>query len=221
LFASLLIPISIAKDPTLILPDKPYGPTMGVVGEDYIFCFDLPNDAECEPYFVLWDWGDGTFTDWLGPYSAGETVCASHVWTEPGTYEIRVKIKDFCGNQYWSDPWVINIVPMTELDIKIVGGGLLKICAVIRNIGEHDAYNISWNINISGGFIIIGRETSGSFSEPLSPGEGITICSSLFFGFGLLTITAKARALNAEEVSDTLGGFLFLFYFIPLIPYLK
>lgn len=104
---------------------------------------------------------------------------------------------------------------MTKLDIKIIGVGLLKIKVVIKNIGEEDAYNISWNINITGN-IFLGKETSGSFSEPLHPGEEQTLRSSLFIGLGLIRITASARALNAEEVTATLDGFIFLFLFIPL-----
>lgn len=207
-----------AADQTLLdPPGPPYGPSMGVVGEEYIICFDLPDDPECEPYFIYWDFGDGTYSDWMGPYSAGETVCVSHTWSEPGTYEIRVKVRDSCGNEYWSDPWIIQIVSMTELDIKIIGMGFLKINVVIRNIGEEDAYNISWNINITGN-ILIGRETSGSFSEPLPPGEERIVCSSLFLGFGLIKIIASARALNAEEVTDELGGRVFFIFFIPRIP---
>lgn len=220
LFSSLSTSLVIADDPSSIKVNQPSGPTIGVVGVEFIICYTLPNETECEPYYIYWDFGDGTYSEWMGPYPAGETVCVSHDWSEPGIYEIRVKIRDNCGNEYWTEPWVIIIPPMTELDIKIMSVGLLKINVVINNIGEVDAYNISWNINITGN-IFIGKETAGSFSKPLPPGEQQTVCSSLFLGFGLIKITASARALNAEEVTDELGGFVFLFFFIPRIHYLK
>jgi hypothetical protein len=90
-------------------PGPPQGPTEGIVGEEYTFCIDMPDEVPCEPYYAMWDWGDGTMSEWLGPFSAGETVCANHSWGEPGSYEIRVGIKDGCGREYWSDPLTINI----------------------------------------------------------------------------------------------------------------
>ncbi len=88
---------------------SPYGPTEGIVDIKYTFCIDLPDNVECEPYYVLWDWGDGTASDWRGPYSAGETSCKDHSWSSPGTYEIKVLIRDGCQNEYWSDPLIIYI----------------------------------------------------------------------------------------------------------------
>lgn len=38
---------------------SPYGPTEGIVDIKYTFCIDLPDNVECEPYYVLWDFGDG------------------------------------------------------------------------------------------------------------------------------------------------------------------
>lgn len=128
--------------------DPPYGPTKGLVGVDYTFCFDLPDDPECEPYLVMWDWGDGYYSDWLGPYGSGETSCANHMWTEPGDYDIRVKIRDDCGNEYWSDPLTIAIVNVTELEIGIRVEFPGKMSAVIKNIGNETAYDVNYSISI-------------------------------------------------------------------------
>ncbi|MCD6108537.1 MAG: hypothetical protein J7J89_03585, partial [Thermoplasmata archaeon] len=62
------------------------------------------------------DWGDGTNSGWLGPYNSGETVEASHSWSEKGEYSIKVKAKDINGlESEWSDPLVISM----PLSIKI------------------------------------------------------------------------------------------------------
>ena len=90
-------------------PGPPTGPTEGGVNIPYTFCIDLPNDIECEPYFVIWDFGDGNTSEWSGPYIAGETICEMHSWSEPGYYEISVGIKDGCLNEYWTDPLIIHI----------------------------------------------------------------------------------------------------------------
>lgn len=90
-------------------PGPPYGPTEGKVNEPYIYCIDLPDEVPCEPYYVIWDWGDGIMSEWSGPYPAGETVCADHSWSEPGSYEVRAGIKDGCGREYWTDSLIVNI----------------------------------------------------------------------------------------------------------------
>ena len=46
---------------------------------------------------------DGNFSGWLGPYNSGATCIASHIWTNPNTYQIKVKAKDTYGNESsWS-----------------------------------------------------------------------------------------------------------------------
>ncbi|RLF38618.1 MAG: hypothetical protein DRN12_08165, partial [Thermoplasmata archaeon] len=44
-------------------------------------------------YYYI-DWGDGTDTPWIGPYSSGIEVTVSHVWEKRGDYTIKVKAKD-------------------------------------------------------------------------------------------------------------------------------
>jgi len=50
------------------------------------------------------DWGNGTVTDWLGPYYSGQTFQKLPVWKEKGTYIIRVKARDEQGlESEWSE----------------------------------------------------------------------------------------------------------------------
>jgi hypothetical protein len=61
-------------------------------------------DPESEDIFYLFDWGDGTDSDWLGPHNSGETCIASHSWADAGTYEVKVKAKDVLDNESgWSE----------------------------------------------------------------------------------------------------------------------
>lgn len=90
-------------------PDKPDGITSGKRGIEYSFTTSA-TDPEGDNIYYLFDWGDGTTTDWLGPYKSGEKVNASHSWERRGSYEIRVKAKDEYGGQSeWSDPLEIKI----------------------------------------------------------------------------------------------------------------
>jgi hypothetical protein len=103
-------------------PSPPYGPTEGEVYIPYTFCIDLPNDVECEPYFVIWDFGDDYITEWSGPYIAGETVCEMHSWSNPGDYEIKVGIQDGCQNEYWTDPLIIHITENKTPSKPLISG---------------------------------------------------------------------------------------------------
>lgn len=41
----------------------------------------------------MWDWGDGTHSDWLGPYNSGDMASGNHSWGAMGAYQIKVKAK--------------------------------------------------------------------------------------------------------------------------------
>jgi outer membrane protein assembly factor BamB/uncharacterized protein YceK len=94
-------------------PEAPIinGPTNGTVNVEYTFSIGPITDPEGDSIYCKWDWGDGNITDWLGPYASGQIICASHMWTQPGVYEIRAKLKDTYGAESnWSEPHTITIV---------------------------------------------------------------------------------------------------------------
>lgn len=86
------------------------GPSRGKIGEEYEYAFaTMDPDGDDDVYYYI-DWGDGTQSDWLGPYESGEEVTASHTWTSRGSYEIKVKAKDVNGAESeWSDPLPISM----------------------------------------------------------------------------------------------------------------
>ena len=79
-------------------PDKPTidGPNTGIPGTEYEFCI-IASDPDDDNLFVKWDWGDGTSSDWLGPYVSGTEVCDSHIWDTKGTYIVSVTVMDEDG----------------------------------------------------------------------------------------------------------------------------
>ncbi|UCD13625.1 MAG: hypothetical protein JSW60_08725 [Thermoplasmatales archaeon] len=203
--------------------DPPYGPIEGFVGVDYTFCFDLPDDPECEPYYVIWDWGDGHVTSWIGPYSAGETVCANHSWDEPGDYEVKVAIKDGCGNEYWSDPLTITIHTTTgaELEIEISDYFENKNPIVryyhgvlIENVGDETANGIAVDFWVSGGIFSKLRERLkvrdywAYGCGKIEPDEKAYCPISLnWLYLGNVELTAKVWADNADPVTKTVNAF--------------
>jgi hypothetical protein len=58
------------------------------------------SDPDGDNMECRWYWGDGTHSSWMGPYSSGRTITASHVWDEVGTYRVEVEVKDVNG--VWS-----------------------------------------------------------------------------------------------------------------------
>jgi hypothetical protein len=92
-------------------PDTPSGPPSGNPGVDYTYS-TITTDPEGLQVYYMWDWGDDTFSSWLGPYDSGVVASASHNWSSKDTYEVRVKAKDgyiFEGETDWSDPLEVTI----------------------------------------------------------------------------------------------------------------
>ena len=92
-------------------PSKPDGPSNGIIYIEYMFNSST-TDPEGDDIYYLFDWGDGTNSGWIGPYESGELVSASHMWTEIGVYEIRVKAHDGRRESNWSEPLTINITTL-------------------------------------------------------------------------------------------------------------
>ena len=82
------------------IPEKPTGPQNGKIDEDYSYT-TKSTDPNGDNLYYMWDWGDGTDSEWVGPFNSGETCEQSHTWTTQGNYEIKVKVKD--SNDYESD----------------------------------------------------------------------------------------------------------------------
>jgi hypothetical protein len=93
-------------------PEKPEGPKIGEPGSPVNYSTSTI-DPESSSIYYMWDWGDGTFSTWLGPFNSSDICIASHSWDERGIYSIKVKAKDIYGEESdWSDP-VIIIMPKT------------------------------------------------------------------------------------------------------------
>jgi hypothetical protein len=106
-------------------PSTPSGPVSGKVGYSYTYSTST-TDADGDQIYYLFDWGDGTYSGWEGPYLSGETASATHAWNVEGTYPIRVKAKDDPNGDgdlsdgtesNWSDPLSVTI-PRFSIIIK-------------------------------------------------------------------------------------------------------
>jgi len=90
--------------------NKPSGPTSGLQGVKYTFTAKATDDPYWDEIYYYFDWGDGTFSDIMGPYSLNELVEATHSWSNSKTYQIRVKAlltnsdESISEETGWSDP---------------------------------------------------------------------------------------------------------------------
>jgi len=160
-------------------------------------------DPEGEDVLYMIDWGDGTITQWLGPYPSGMEETFTHTWSAPGDYSIRARAKDIWNAvSEWSDPLLVHI-PNASLNITIHGG--LGITVKIKNIGDENLTNVTCNIGLSG-FILVGKSTT-SGTDILPAMKTMTIFS-LIVGFGRTTISVNATCVEGATAEKTAKGFV-------------
>jgi predicted acyl esterase len=96
-------------------PSKPIitGPTKGEPGTPYTFTF-RSTDVENENYELYVDWGDGTTTDWIGPFTSGHEENLSHTWSEKKIFSIKAKARDVNGDESEWSTHSINIPCITN-----------------------------------------------------------------------------------------------------------
>jgi hypothetical protein len=102
---------NITSQPTPIpyKPNTPQGPTNGFINEVYRY-----TSSTTDPYnlslFYRFNWGDGSTSDWIGPYPSGEEVTLNHSWEKSGTYSVRVQAKNDGGlTSDWSSSIRVSI----------------------------------------------------------------------------------------------------------------
>ncbi|MFO7676928.1 MAG: PKD domain-containing protein [Thermoplasmatota archaeon] len=90
-------------------PSIPSGPSTGNPGTSYTYGTSATDLDEDQVYYQF-DWGDGTTSDWIGPYDSGSTGSASHSWSSSGTYQVRARAKDVYGAESgWSSSRTVTI----------------------------------------------------------------------------------------------------------------
>jgi hypothetical protein len=101
-------------------PEKPNGPQEGKPGVDYTF-----TTVSIDPYgkelYYMWSWGNGNYSEWLGPYNSGVRCNTSNIWSKKGNFEIKVKAKNTDGAESdWSDSLTVTIPRNKEIKNPIL-----------------------------------------------------------------------------------------------------
>ena len=92
-------------------PEKPVvsGPEKGKIGEEYTYSASS-SDPDNDSIYYLFNWGDSSNSEWLGPYLSCEECNTSHTWNIKGKYEVKVRVKDVNGLiSEWSEPLIITM----------------------------------------------------------------------------------------------------------------
>ncbi len=77
------------------------GDTEGVPATTYTYGGST-TDPDGNRVSYRFDFDDGTISDWSEPCASGASGSASHSWTDPGTYVVRMQAKDIWG---YETPW--------------------------------------------------------------------------------------------------------------------
>jgi len=100
-------------------PDPPLGPSGGNIEVTYEYTA-VTNDPDNDELYYLFDWGDDSLNEWIGPFESGESYTEFHIWHQQGTYQVRVKAKDEHGAQSeWSDPLSVSM-PRSKSKMKTI-----------------------------------------------------------------------------------------------------
>jgi hypothetical protein len=69
------------------------GPVSGLIQKQYSYSA-VSTDSDHDPLFYRFEWGDGSATSWLGPYESSEICSVNHSWSDVGSYQLVVRVKD-------------------------------------------------------------------------------------------------------------------------------
>ena len=93
-------------------PSKPNGPDNGYVQVAYTFSTSAL-DQNDDTIRYGWDWNnDNSVDEWTSYYDSGVTIQRSHMWNDPGQYQVKVLAEDEHGDK--SDFSLITSISISD-----------------------------------------------------------------------------------------------------------
>ena len=90
-------------------PSRPTGEHSGSMLEEYTYVTSSI-DPNNDDLWYKWDWGDGSYSEWIGPFASGESCEVNYSWEKRGEYEVQVKARDEHElESVWSDPLTVSM----------------------------------------------------------------------------------------------------------------
>ena len=196
------------------------GNTSGEAGDELTF-YAKTLDPNGHDVYYMFEWGDETYSPWRGPYSSGDEVEETHSYGSDGEYEVRAKAKDIHGmvGEWTLYPHVVVIEtpepPVPEIEIKIKRGIRRSIQVEIKNVGEVDVNDITWNLTVTRRAIILKKEfldTNGTIPS-IEIGERVTVkkCLKKFGFFAPIEVNVTVNVPGLEKpIREIAYGFVIL-----------
>lgn len=172
------------------------GPYAGEV--DDVIQFNGTASGGWAPYTWEWDFGDGATSTEQNP---------THAYNEAGEFDVVLTVTDSLAQIASSETTATITSPQPVIEIGAATGGLFKINAIIKNTGDAVATNVSWSINLNGGIILLGKESTGSLTTIAAGGQQ-TITSKMIIGLGKPTITITAGTATKDVPATVLLFFI-------------
>jgi hypothetical protein len=115
------------------------------------------------------------------------------------------------GDGTWDTCFRTYGLPEATLTYKFTGTKL-----TITNDGNVSAQDLYWNINYTGGLILIGKRNVNGTLDALdpTPGSDSYVVRNFMLGFGKIDIKIQAGAANAKSINKTMSATLILFFFL-------
>ena len=173
------------------------GPYTGEVGEAVSFGGTATGGTS--PYTWAWTFGDG---------GTGTGQTPTHTYTAPGVYNVTLTVTDSLSATA-SDETTATITESTVpvIEIGTITGGLFKVKAIIKNTGDAAATDVDWKIQLTGGLIILGKESTGTIPTLNASGE-VTVSSKLIVGFGKTVVKVTADTATKSQNATVLLVFI-------------
>ena len=198
------------------LPPSPpdiTGDDFGYEGDELEFKA-ITDDFDGDQIYYKFDWNDGTYSDWLGPYNPGQEIQVKNTWDDAGIYNVKAKAKDDSLEEEsdWSYyPIKVEIDPplMPNIDIIFQPGFGLSVKVNIKNSGEVDFLNVNWNLTV---------ERLGLFQKiiwqsddiiPYLPVGNKVIVEANPTSIGLIKVTMRVTAQEIDPVEFSIEGYIF------------
>ena len=181
-------------------------PNEAFAGEEIQFFSNISGGKK--PYFYNWDFGNG-----LKKYKINPIIS----YEKAGEYKVYLNITDIAQNNGFAETFIkiINKSKKPQLVIHNVTAGY-QIEAIISNLGNENAINVTWNIKLSNKLKNFENLTSGTCSC-INCSCSMNIQSKTYNGFGFVIVDIFVWAENAERFNKkgfgliAKGYWLFLF----------
>jgi agmatine/peptidylarginine deiminase len=177
---------------------------------DIEFLWEGYADSCTQAELYVWDYTEGQWGDGEGLYNLNRYMdCWAGNVDGYLKYNIRNNFDRYIGNNGqmtflihtdrtssmtfhdYARLTITSPLQTAELKIDTIHGGLFKVNTAIKNVGYFNATNVNWTINLNGGLIIIGKQSSGVIPK-IQSNEIVEISSKPIIGFGKAIVEVTA-----------------------------